>query len=134
MPQWKVMLWLHVGMYSIDVLIATANEVSLQLIRIDHTVGGGSSGDIAGLMKINYWKSAHSNVHWSVITAKSGHYKAITAYSSGVTAVLDSQHTSVTVIQPLKDSSIAKHVLGQDALYLLCQKQFSEQLNKFKVF
>ena len=58
MPQWRVMLWLHVGMYLMDVLIATANEVGLQLIRIDNTVGGSSSGDIAGLMKINNCKSA----------------------------------------------------------------------------
>ena len=88
MPQWKVMLWLHVRMYSIDVLVATANEVGLQLILIDHTVGGGSRGDIVGLTKINDWKSAHLNIHWSWIKAKRGHYKAITTYSSVVTAVL----------------------------------------------
>ena len=36
------MLWLHIGMYSMHVLIATASEVGLQLIHIDHTVGGDS--------------------------------------------------------------------------------------------
>ena len=107
-------------MYTMEVLMASAEEVGLQLTRIDYRLQQGSATEIGHIMQANAWKAATRNLHWSLIVCEERHYTVVVSYVSGIYAVLDSKEATVVKV---KETNLSSHTLGKDAVYLLHQKQ-----------
>ena len=109
-----------VGMYSMDVLLASAEEVGFQLQRIDHLLQQRPLPAIDDVKRLHGWEAARPSLRWSVIVCQGSHYTVIALFSSGTCAVLDSRNATVTVVN---NADLPQHILGAEAVYFLRRKK-----------
>ena len=100
--------------------MASAEEVGLQLTRIDDRLQQGSATDIEHIMQESEWKAATPNLHWSLIVCEEGHYTVVASYVSGIYALLDSKEETVVKVE---EADLSSYTLGKKAVHLLHQKQ-----------
>ena len=102
------------------VLLASAEEVGLQLQRIDHLLQQNSVSAIDHVKRPHGLESASPNLQWSLNVCRGSHHTVIAAYASGTCAVLDSKNGTVTEVN---FDVLPQHIVPAEAVYFLRQKK-----------